>query len=248
MNEKHKSLKKSITAALFCALAYATEWIFHIKVGFLTFDIKDAVITVAAMLLGPVYAVAMGLGASLIELFSMGTEGPYGFIMDVLSTVTFAFVASVIYKYKKTLCGAIVALICAVFSMTAVMLVANLLITPYYMGVNVGAVVKLIPTLLLPFNLTKAVLNAAIVMMIYKPVVTALRRAKLVSRSVATPVLDTESGKSIEAEEMNNGIKSGTALSVGRRSILVFIGAAGVIAACLLVFFLVLHGTFEWSR
>ncbi|MBQ8258749.1 MAG: hypothetical protein IJY97_04220 [Clostridia bacterium] len=43
--------------------------------------------------------------------------------------------------------------------------------------------VDLIPTLLFPFNLTKAVLNAGVVLALYKPLITALRAAKLLPKS-----------------------------------------------------------------
>jgi hypothetical protein len=42
-----------------------------------------------------------------------------------------------------------------------------------------------------PFNFAKSVLNAAIVMILYKPIITALRAAKLVSGSAR----DTKIGK-----------------------------------------------------
>jgi hypothetical protein len=41
----------------------------------------------------------------------------------------------------------------------------------------------MLPTLLLPFNFAKALMNSAIVMLIYKPVVTALKRLNLVKTS-----------------------------------------------------------------
>jgi hypothetical protein len=58
----------------------------------------------------------------------------------------------------------------------AVMMVANLLITPLYMGVSRDAVKELIPTMLLPFNVAKALMNSALVMLIYKPVSKLVRR------------------------------------------------------------------------
>ena len=38
----------------------------------------------------------------------------------------------------------------------------------------------LLPKVFLPFNFAKSVLNAAVVMLLYKPIITALRAAKLV--------------------------------------------------------------------
>ena len=51
------------------------------------------------------------------------------------------------------------------------------------MKMDVKAVSEYIPQLLLPFNLTTGVTNAALVMLIYKPISTALARAKLIKKS-----------------------------------------------------------------
>ena len=51
------------------------------------------------------------------------------------------------------------------------------------MGAERSQVVAMIPTLLLPFNLTKGIVNAAVTMIIYKPVTSALRKARLLPAS-----------------------------------------------------------------
>ena len=63
-----------------------------------------------------------------------------------------------------------------------VMLLANLLITPLYLtmiGVptTVGDVAKMIPTILLPFNFVKATLNGSVVLLLYKPISSAMRKS-----------------------------------------------------------------------
>ena len=78
---------------------------------------------------------------------------------------------------KKTLSGAIIALCSATLSMVAVMMLANLFVTPHYMHVTQAEVVALIPTLLLPFNAVKAVLNAALTLCLYKPISTVLKKS-----------------------------------------------------------------------
>ena len=60
-------IRKMTLIALFAAMAYAVTFIFHIKVSFLTFDAKDAVVGIAAMILGP------GAGA-VISLLVATTE------------------------------------------------------------------------------------------------------------------------------------------------------------------------------
>ena len=162
---------------VFCALSYIACVLFHFRASFLTFDLKDAVMTIGAMLFGPLYGLAMTLIVALIEMLTVSTTGLYGFIMNVLASAAFVCVASLIYMHWRTMAGALVGTVCAIFSMTAVMLVANLIITPFYMGVTVDAVAGMIPTLLLPFNLTKAIFNASLVFILYKPISSALSRA-----------------------------------------------------------------------
>ena len=65
--------------------------------------------------------------------------------------------------------------------MISVMLVLNMLVTPYYMGVSRAEVVALLPKLILPFNTAKALMNSAFAMILYKPITVAMRRARLLS-------------------------------------------------------------------
>ncbi len=178
-------LKKLCMAALFCALAFASTFFVHFKVAFLTLDIKDAIVTVAGLLFGPLYALAISAAVSLLEFFSQGETGVWGFLMDILSTATFSTTCALIYQYKKNFKGAIVGLCASALAMTSAMLLFNLFVTPIYMGVSRAEVVTMIPTLLLPFNLIKAVLNAATVMILYKPISRAMKAAGVLP-SVAT--------------------------------------------------------------
>ncbi len=168
-------LRRLTAVAMFCALAYICMFVFRIKVSFLTFDAKDAVITIGAMFFGPLTALIMSAVVAVMELITVSDTGPYGCIMNFISSAAFSVTASLIYKYRRKLSGAIIGLFSAVLSVTACMMVANLLITPFYSGLSISEVGAMIPTLLLPFNLTKAFLNASLVLMLYKPVTRALR-------------------------------------------------------------------------
>ena len=92
----------------------------------------------------------------------------------------FVGVSSVIYYRKKTMLRAVVGLLSGAVAMIGVMLLWNYIMTPIYMGVPRDVVVGMLPTVLLPFNAIKSGLNAALVMLLYKPVVTALRKSKLI--------------------------------------------------------------------
>ena len=174
--DPHIKLKKITATAMFCALAYACMYFIKIPVGFLTLDVKDSLIILCSLLFGPLYGLTVAFVVPFLELITISGTGIYGFLMNVLSSVTFALTAGLIYRYKKSLAGAILALTSGVFAVTAVMMLANLLITPYYIGGSVADVAAMIPKVLLPFNLVKSVLNAAIVLLLYKPLSTLLKR------------------------------------------------------------------------
>ncbi len=178
--------RRLVLSAVFAALAYAVMLVFRVNVQFLTFDLKDAVITVAGLLLGPVAALSISVLVAVLEFITVGDTGVYGLIMNMASSVTFSVTAAVVYKYRKRLSGAIAGLGLAVPTLVGVMLLLNLLVTPYYMGVTRGAVAELIPTLLLPFNAAKALTNASLVLIFYKPISRAMAVTGLLPRGGRT--------------------------------------------------------------
>ena len=180
---KNQKLKNISVVAVFCAIAFLLTFFFKFKVSFLTFDFKDAIIAIISLVYGPLYGVTSAGLVSFLEFLSVSDTGLYGLIMNFLSSATFAFVFGSIYKLKRTFSGAIFSAVLSAVSVTAVMMVANYFITPYYMGVSRGDVVALIPTLLLPFNLAKSVINAASTLVIYKPVTNALKRVGAIKKS-----------------------------------------------------------------
>jgi riboflavin transporter FmnP len=119
---------------------------------------------------------------ALAEL-PISSTGLYGLLMNFIGTAAFSVTVSLVYKWRKNFLSAILGLVSGVLAMTAVMLAFNLLVTPYYMHVDVSVVWGMIPSLFLPFNLVKGGLNAALAMLLYKPVVGALRRVGLVAQS-----------------------------------------------------------------
>ena len=179
MKNSTQKLNRIATTSIFAAIAYLSMFLTPFRVDFLTFDIKDAVMTIGALYLGPLAGLAMSAVTSLLEMFTISQTGIDGMIMNFVGSATYTVVAALIYTYRKSLKNAVLGLVAATLSMTAVMLAANLIITPGFKGVPVEAVIAMIPTLLLPFNLLKGILNAALVMLLYKPVTTAMRATRL---------------------------------------------------------------------
>ncbi len=184
---KNRSKVQSLVVlSLFAALAYVAQFVVHIRIAFLTFDPKDAIITVAAMIYGPIGGVSLSFVVALLEAITNGSTGFWGALMNFCGSAAFSVTASLVYRSKRSSTSAVVGLVASVVSTTAVMLGANLLITPIYTGSTTSEVAAMLPTLLLPFNLVKALFNAGIVFLIYKPVVKALRSARLVPEQAHT--------------------------------------------------------------
>ncbi|MDR2295196.1 MAG: ECF transporter S component [Clostridiales Family XIII bacterium] len=177
--------KRLTTVAMLSAVAYVLVFLSHmmpIKVeGFLNYDPSDIVTVIGGFLFGPLTALLIAAVVAFIEFITVSGTGVIGLIMNILSTVAFACVAAFVYKKKQTLRGAVFALISGILAMTAVMLLWNYIITPLYMSVPRAQVMAMLLPIFLPFNLLKGALNAAVALLLYKPLVTALRRARLIA-------------------------------------------------------------------
>ncbi|MBQ9468372.1 MAG: ECF transporter S component [Clostridia bacterium] len=222
--KRKQLLQKSILTALFAALSYGVCVLLHFPVaGFLTLDFKDAIIAIAGMFLGPVAALAAAALSALIEFLTISGTGVYGLIMNFVSSAAFAVTAAAVYKHRKTFSGAIIALSSGVVSMTVIMMLANLLVTPFYTGMPVGKVVSMLPTVLLPFNLIKAALNAALVALLYKPLTAGVSR-------------------------LFPDLHPRTPLKPDKKSFFLALGAVAVIVAALLVLFLVFDAKIVFGK
>lgn len=208
-------LRKMVLMAVMAAMAYIIVAVVRIPViMFLKYEPKDVIITIGGFLLGPLASFIISLVVSLVEMVTISDTGPIGALMNLLSTCSFACVASLVYKKKHNINGAILGLLTGSVAMIVVMLLWNWLITPLYMGATREAVEAMLLPVFLPFNALKAGLNSALILCLYKPLTSALRRTKLLPE--------------------NESSKSSTKIGL-------YIFAAFLLAACIL-FLLVLQG------
>jgi len=188
--------KKLTVLAMLGALAYVVMFFGRIPVVlFLKYDPKDIVITIGGFLYGPLAALAVTVAVSFVEMFTASTTGLIGLLMNIVSGAAFACTAALIYQKNRSLKGAVIGLVAAWLLTTAVMVMWNYLITPIFMftpemaerGMSVAdlrqQVVKMLLPAFVPFNLLKGGLNAAITMLLYKPVKSALQAARMMPSS-----------------------------------------------------------------
>jgi ECF transporter S component (folate family) len=179
---------KSLTSmAMLVTLAYVVVLIskqIPIRVaGFLDMDFSDVVVIIGGFMFGPLSAAAISGVVAFIELMTISDTGVYGYIMNVVSTCSFVCVSAAFYKKNRNMRSAVIGLIAGCISVTAVMMLWNYIVTPIYLEIPRQAVAPMLVPVFLPYNLLKSGINAALAVLLYKPLVVGLRRAKLVPES-----------------------------------------------------------------
>lgn len=184
-------LRMLITLALFAAIAYVSTALIRIPVvnpGFtLSYDPKDIVIVIAGFIYGPIPAVGIVIVDAFLEMITFSETGFWGFLMNVIASISFTLPAVLIYKHKRTFKGAVFGLLSGVSLAVVMMLLWNLIVTPIYTGAPRSVVAGMLPTVFLPFNLLKCSINALFAIILYKPISKALRAAKILPEPSAAP-------------------------------------------------------------
>lgn len=181
MNSK---AKKVALVGMLCALAFVTVVAIRIPVVlFLKYEAKDIIIAIGGFIFGPLTSLIVSIIVSFIEMITISTEGYVGFFMNVISTCSFVCTASYIYKKKHSIYGAIIGLVVGVIVATCSMLLFNYIVMPWYKKMPREAIAQMLIPTFLPFNLFKHSVNAALILLIYKPVVIGLRKAKLIEKT-----------------------------------------------------------------
>jgi len=139
---------------------------------FLKYDPGDVPALVATFALGPAAGITVELIKGLLAvLFAYKEYGPFGILMNTLAGVAFVGVAGTYYLVEHTKAGAIRSLAFGIVAMTAVMIAANVVLTPlFFVGFSRAQVAALILPALLPFNLLKGGVSGTITYHIYKRV------------------------------------------------------------------------------
>ena len=187
--------------AMVSAIAYAIMLVgfrFMASAPFLKYEAKDVILTIGGFIYGPLGAIMASFAVALAEMLTISETGVIGFLMNFIAAASYAGIASLVYGKLRTIKGAVAGLVLGSLSLTAVMLLWNYIITPIYMNTPRDIVAAMLLPVFLPFNLIKAGLNTAFVLLIYKPLTTALRAARLLPerpRQATEPRVQAENTK-----------------------------------------------------
>jgi len=170
--------------AMLVALAYIVGFFIRIRfmpgAQFLTYDPKDIIIVLGGLMFGPLSALIMSVSLAFLEMITHSDSGPIGMLMNALGSAALACPAAFVYQQRRTMVGAISGIVVGILVVVPTMLLWNYIMVPIYMtGVTREAVTGMLVPIFLPFNLIKASLNGAVVLIIYKPITDALKAARL---------------------------------------------------------------------
>jgi len=166
----------------------------------LKYDPKDVIFVIGGFIYGPLPVFLMSIVVSFIEMITVSDNGLVGFLMNVVSTCAFACTAAFIYKKIHSLNGAVLGLVVGWIGMAVAMVLWNYIVTPIYLASLAHGwsdlkllaeetrkwrpiVTGMLIPVFLPFNLLKGGLNAAVTMLLYKPVRAGLSKSKLLPES-----------------------------------------------------------------
>ena len=171
------STKRIATTALFCAVAaIATLFLeFPILPGvtFLKYDPSAIVALVAGFAFGPSTGALVSILPYLVHLATQ--SGIYGAFMAIVATISLVLPASIVYQRNTSFRGAIIGMAIGAVVCLATVIIANIIVTPLYMGAPRETVIGMIVPVLLPFNVLKIAINCVITALVYKPLSKALQ-------------------------------------------------------------------------
>ena len=171
------STKRIATTALFCAVAaIATLFLeFPILPGvtFLKYDPSAIVALVAGFAFGPSTGALVSILPYLVHLATQ--SGVYGAFMAIVATISLVLPASIVYQRNTSFRGAIIGMAIGAVVCLATVTIANIIVTPLYMGAPRETVIGMIVPVLLPFNVLKIAINCVITALVYKPLSKALQ-------------------------------------------------------------------------
>lgn len=198
------STKKMITTAMLSTVAYVVfyfDFPVPLMPSFIKMDFSNVISLFAAFTMGPAAGAAVCLIKNIVALITkgFGTTMGIGNIFDFVTSATFAITAGIIYRKNHTKKGAVIGCCAGTVVFTLISLPLNYFIVyPIYatafggmeailsayraINANVEGLFGALCMFNLPFTLIKGILCAGLTILIYKPLITILRKAHIVDQ------------------------------------------------------------------
>ena len=173
-----KLTKMAMLVALSIVLVFFIHFPIFPAVPFLEYDPADIPILIGSFAFGPLPGILLTAVTAVVQGVTVSAQsGPYGIIMHIIATSALVLTSGIIYSKGKTKKRAVSGLICGTLAMTIVMIPANMLITPFFMGMPLEGLMPFMPWIVL-FNLVKAGINSLVTFLVYKKISPLLRESE----------------------------------------------------------------------
>ena len=178
-NTNRWSTKQLVTMALMCAIAILLSFLeFPIfpAASFLKLDISFVPSAVMGFAYGAGPGALVGIACAVAHGAISGNW--VGCLMNIIACCAFIVPAAVIYKRNRTFKGAMIGLAVAIVCLVIAAIIANLIVDPAFYGIPFDVVVGLIVPAILPFNVIKGIVIAALTGVVYKSISNLITPAK----------------------------------------------------------------------
>lgn len=174
----NKLVKLGLLAAISVVLVLFVKFPIFPNASFLEYDLADVPILIGTFMFGPIEGLLITVVVSILQwLLVSPASGWVGAVMHICATGAFVMVAGLIYKKKRTMGGAILALAAGALTMCIAMVPMNIFISPFY--ILLFGIKETYPEAQsfyiseyiwysVAFNFIKAGINAVITFLLYK--------------------------------------------------------------------------------
>lgn len=177
---RNKNANTLVKIAALSAIAFLLQFLgsaMGLNVGgFLTIEFSDLPALIGAFALGPVSGVLIELVKNIFHC-SITSTGFVGEFANFVTNGIFVFAAGLIYKKNRTLKGAVIGTVVAIFVMTAAAMLTNLFIMlPMFMpNADYATKLNLVLYTITPFNLCRGLALAVLTFLLYKRLTPILK-------------------------------------------------------------------------
>ena len=174
----NKLVKLGLLAAISVVLVPIVKFPIFPAAPFLEYDLADVPILIGTSMFGPIEGLLITVVVSILQwLLVSPASGWVGAVMHICATGAFVMVAGLIYKKKRTIGGAILALAAGALTMCIAMVPMNIFISPFY--ILLFGIKETYPEAQsfyiseyiwysVAFNFIKAGINAVLTFLLYK--------------------------------------------------------------------------------
>lgn len=180
MNSRTKSINYMVKVAMLGTLSYLVmllQFPLLPAAPFLKMDFSNVITLIGGFALGPMASLIIDSIRLMFDCLIDGTTtGFVGEFSAWLLGITYCVPSSIIYKYRRNIKGAFVAIVVAFVLSNCMGIISNKFIMFPLFGIPAEAINGMLVSAVLPFNAIKYSIVSVIVLLVYKPLSPIIKK------------------------------------------------------------------------